>query len=470
MKLLKNARVFGNPDANSVLIKDSRILAVGRDLEGVLECDLQGALLTPGLNDAHLHLMRGALLAVEVDLRGVASPVEMQQPIRERVATTPVGEWITGRGWDHTLWPGEVWPTRALLDEVSREHPMYFSRVDIHVAVANTRALEIAGASERFPEGLLRETEMAIVRSKIPAHSRDRRRTALLKTLADFARMGITSVQDNSTWEDYLLYREIEAERRWTLRVSEWLDFNAPLAELQEKRHVQSPLLRTGLCKGFSDGSLGSRTAALLEPYADDPSTRGMLRFDPGELRARVRELDAAGFQIGLHAIGDAAVRMCLDAFESIAPKRHRIEHAQIVADSDVPRFAQLGLIASIQPCHWLTDRRWAGERLGDRLRTAYRWRFLHIAIGTDFPVEPADPAGSFRAVAEGPCGLSRDEAIAAYTAGSAYAEFADHEKGCIEPGQLADLVAWHSHDLEPHERVMMTMLGGDIIFHSEHV
>lgn len=164
MKLLKNARVFGNPDANSVLVKDSRIAAVGHDLDGVLECDLRGALLTPGLNDAHLHLMRGALLNVEVNLNGAASPVEMQQRIRERVAATPAGEWITGRGWDHTLWPGQAWPTRALLDEVSREHPMYFSRVDIHVAVASTRALDIAGAAEQFPDGLLRETEMAMVR------------------------------------------------------------------------------------------------------------------------------------------------------------------------------------------------------------------------------------------------------------------------------------------------------------------
>jgi len=184
-------------------------------------------------------------------------------------------------------------------------------------------------------------------------------------------------------------------------------------------------------------------------------------------LPARVHELDTAGFQIGLHAIGDAAVRMCLDAFEGVSTpdKRHRIEHAQTVTDADMPRFARLGLIASIQPCHWLTDRRWAGERLGDRLRTAYRWKsFPRIAIGTDFPVEPADPGLNFRALTEGPDGMSRDEAILGYTAGAAYAEFTEHEKGRIAPGQLADLIAWKD------DGVVLTMLGGDIIFNSDHV
>jgi predicted amidohydrolase YtcJ len=478
--LLRNARVFGNPGADSVLVDDGRIAAVGRDLDGAPAIDLHGSLLTPGLNDAHLHLMRGASLRIEVDLRDTRSPAEMQERIAERAAVTPAGQWITGRGWDHTLWPDQPWPTRALLDQVSAVHPMYFSRVDIHVAVANSAALQIAGASGQFPDGLLRETEMAIVRRMIPAHSKDQRRAALLATLQDFARLGITSCQDNSTWDDFLLYRELEQEGKWTLRVSEWLDFLAPVAELEDKRRTaaawQSPLLRTGLAKGFSDGSLGSCTAALLAPYSDDATTTGILRLEPVEARERVRALDAAGFQIGLHAIGDAAVRLCLDAFAGTDTrgKRHRIEHAQIVADEDLPRFAQLGLIASVQPCHWLTDRRWAGERLGPRLLTAYRWssfarQGVPLAIGTDFPVEPPDPAANFAALTGGREAerLTRDEALAAYTAGSAYAEFADHEKGRIAPGQLADLVAWDSSPSYSVDHVLMTMLGGDIIFSS---
>ncbi len=483
MTLLSNARVFGNPGADSVLIDGERIAALGLGLarglargpdggpDGDKVIDLQGMLLTPGLNDAHLHLMRGAALGIEVDLRDARSPREMAQRINERAAVTPRGEWVTGRGWDHTLWPrtdsAEPWPTRAMLDAVSSEHPMYFSRIDIHVAVANTAALRIAGASERFPDGLLREEQMAIVRGKIPPHSKPRKRDALLATLRDFARLGITSCQDNSTWDDYLLYREMEAAGEWTLRVAEWFDFGVPGSELVEKREVRSRLFHTGLCKGFSDGSLGSRTAALLAPYSDDASTKGILRFDPATLPARVRELDAAGFQIGLHAIGDAAVRMCLDAFEGVAvpEKRHRIEHAQIVTGADLPRFARLGLIASVQPCHWLSDRRWAAERLGERLRLAYRWKdFLDagvpIAIGTDFPVEPADPAANFEALAAGPNGITRDEAISAYTLGAAYAEFTEHEKGRIAPGYLADLVAW-----DADSRAALTMLGGEVIF-----
>lgn len=491
--LLKNARVFGNPGADSVLLSGDRIVAVGRNLDdaGGAVRDLGGAFLTPGINDAHIHFARGARDLEQVGLYGAQSPEEMQRRIAARVAETPAGQWITGRGWDHTLWPGAPWPTRAMLDAVSTRHPMYFTRVDLHVAVANSAALQAAGVNAATPDppagsldfaaGLLRETAMSLVRRAIPPASPASRRAALLRALQQAASLGITSIQDNSFWTDFEMYRELDREGRLTLRVTEWLDFSEPVEALEERRRAAcSPRLKLGLVKGFSDGSLGARTAALLEPYSDDPATRGMLRMDAAEMGRKFAALDAAGFQIGLHAIGDAAVRACLDAFERVprSPRRHRIEHAQIVTEEDVARFALLGLIASVQPNHWLTDRRWAGDRLGARLRTAYRWRSfarqgVPLAVGTDFPVEPMDPRRGLHALVsrDDGEGLTMSEALDAYTAGSAYAEFSEHDKGRIAPGQLADLCAWDRDLLaaSPEEvlevRVVLTVAGGAVVF-----
>lgn len=510
--LLRHVRLFQHPEADSLLVSGERIAAVGRELDsppGARICDLRGTFVTPGFNDAHIHFGRGAAQLSrdlrEINLIGAHSPGEMQERIRARLEEFRPGEWITGRGWDHTLWPGAPWPTRKLLDEVSHRHPMYFSRVDMHVAVVNTAALEAAGLSAGadppqggsvdVEQGLLKETAMGLVRRVIPPPSRDARRAALERALDEACRLGLTSVQDNSTWEDYQLYRELDRDGRLTLRIAEWLDFNEPLETLEEKRRTavteavrglrgpqaRAPRLKTGAVKGFADGSLGAHTAALLEPYADHPANTGQLRFDAAGIRPRLAALDAAGFQVALHAIGDAAVRACLDALEGIAGpgKRHRIEHAQVVAGSDIPRFARLGLIASIQPNHWLTDSRWAVARLGkERLKTAYPWRTLArlgvpLALGTDFPVEPLDPRRVLYAAVtrDGPERLTMEEALLAYTAGSAYAEFADTEKGSIATRQLADLVVWDTDLLqaEPEQvlkaRVLMTVVGGEVIY-----
>ncbi len=519
---LRNCRVFGHPQADSILIRGDKIAEVGRSIAADRELHLSGACVIPGFNDAHIHFARGASELSAVDLYGVRSPEEMQQRIRARLPEFRPAEWISGQGWDHTLWPGATspdtrWPTRTMLDEVSREHPLYFSRVDMHVAVANTRALEAAGLlgearpdppggeivrdRDGTPTGLLKETAMALVLDVMPAPDRESRKAAIWRALRRAARFGITSLQDNSFWEDYLVYRELEREGRLTARITEWLDFTEPLEQLEKKRRQgvmeAAARLRIGLVKGFADGSLGARTAALLEPYSDDPgcpgaalpgaANCGLPRFSAGVLRQKVAAVAAAGFQIGLHAIGDAAVRQCLDAFECASARnarsnqgrRHRIEHSQVVTDADLVRYGPLGVIASVQPNHWLSDSRWAAERLGgERLRTAYRWRsFLQrgvpLAFGTDFPVEPMDPRRVLYAATtrDGPEQLSMAEAIQCYTAGSAFAEFAESKKGGIEPGKLADLAALADdpQSLDPDDLLKMetvlTLVGGEPVF-----
>lgn len=340
---------------------------------------------------------------------------------------------------------------------------------------------------------------MGLVRRHVPPLRADERRRGIELALAEAARHGITSVQDNSDWEDFLIYEQLKREGKLTLRITEWLPFAAPLDRLEQMRRrggSTDPWLKTGALKGVVDGTLGSRTAALLAPYADDPTTRGILRLAPAELRQMVVERDLARFQIALHAIGDAANRVALDAFAAARAAngkrdaRHRIEHAQVVAPEDLPRFAQLDVIASMQPCHQTTDMRWAAARLGpERSQGAYAWKSMaehgvRLAFGTDYAVEPMDPMrGLYACVTRelpegGPTGgwiprekLSVEECLRAYTLGSAYAEFEEGRKGQIAVGQLADLVVFAADvtRLSPEQllatRPVMTLVGGRQVY-----
>jgi predicted amidohydrolase YtcJ len=383
-------------------------------------------------------------------------------------------------------------PTRWDLDEVSDGHPVFLVRIDGHIAVANTRALQLAsitlasrnpqgGRIDRNeagePTGILRETAQGAVENVIPAPTHDQRRQGIELGLADLAAHGVTSAQDYSPpWENFQIYEELEKEGKLTARISEWLPFDEPVEELTRQRdaHPQSDLmLRTGMLKGFMDGSLGSHTAALLEPYADDPKNSGLPRYEADKLNDMTKERVLAGFQIGFHAIGDKGVQMALDAFaeaEKAAKEAHvkapnggedfrlRVEHAQVTTPAEITQFKQLKVIASMQPSHLLTDMRWAQDRLGPkRAATSYAWlAFLNkgvvLAFGTDYSVEPVSPfRGLYAAVTRKsedgkqeyfPAQrLTMDQAIAAYTTGSAYAEFEEKEKGKLIPGMLADFV-----------------------------
>ncbi len=479
----------GKPKIVSALATaGGKIIAVGADAEIKALAgsqtklrDLHGAYVMPGLNDAHTHLGGAGQTKLNVDLTGSSSLKEMIQRIEAKAATSPAGHWLTGGGWDHTLWADKTLPTRQDLDKVTGNHPTLLERIDGHIAVANTAALKAANITGKSvapqggsidldsagePTGILRDTAMEEFEKVIPPPSHEDRKQGLSLAIADALAHGLTSVQDNSDWQDFLVMEELEKEGKLGIRISEWLPFAAPLAELKTMRahhDAQDPMLHTGMLKGFMDGSLGSRTAAMKAPYADDPKNSGLARYDQSKLNAMVFERAQAGFQIGFHAIGDEAAAMALNAFAQIPAdrqpnSRNRIEHAQIVDPADIARFAKLGVIASMQPNHLLTDMNWAMERLGPkRAATSYAWKAyldegVPLAFGTDYPVEPVTPfRGLYSAVTRANEAatmtyfpedkLSRTQALYAYTQGSAYAEFAEKHKGKLAPGYDADYI-----------------------------
>jgi len=516
----------------AIAVKGDRILAVGKTLDiqkfkgpQTQMVDLGGRFTMPGFNDAHLHLDDAGQTKLSVDLTGVKSLDELRTKVANKVGTSRAGEWILGSGWDETLWPVKVTPTRWDLDEVSSGHPVFLVRIDGHIAVANTRALQLGSVTlaSRDPQGghidrnqngevtgILRETAQDAVEGVVPKPTHQQRRQGLELALADLAEHGVTSAQDYSpNWESFQIYEELEKEGKLTARISEWLPFDDSMDELNRKRssHSQSDLmLHTGLLKGFMDGSLGSHTAAMLEPYADDPKNSGIPRYDPVKLNDMTKERVLAGFQIGFHAIGDKGVQMALDAFveaQKAAKEAHvkganggdefrlRVEHAQVTTPAEIAQFKQLKVIASMQPNHLLTDMRWAQDRLGPkRAATSYAWlAFLNksvgLAFGTDYPVEPVTPfRGIYAAVTRKSENgkqeyfpdqrLTIDQAMAAYTAGSAFAEFQEKEKGKLVAGMLADFVVL-DRDLtasSPEKilqtKVLRTVVGGKTVYEAK--
>jgi predicted amidohydrolase YtcJ len=486
--------------------------------------DLGGHFVMPGFNDAHVHLASGGFERLTLDLAGSRSLDDFRERIRAGAKKATPGEWVIGRGWDETLWPIKIVPTRRDVDKVTGDHPAFLERVDGHIAVANTRALQLAritlasqdpanGKIDRDqagePTGILRETAVGIVFSVIPKPEHAKRRPAIEAALRDVAQSGITSVQDNSSWEDFQIYEELEREGKLTARISEWLPFDAPLDELDAKRKQHAlgdNMLRTGMLKGFMDGSLGSHTAALLEPYADDPKNWGLPQYEQAKLTEMAEARVLAGYQLGFHAIGDKGVQMALDAFAEAekaarekkvkspngsADYRLRIEHAQVTTPAQIERFRQLKVIASMQPSHLLTDMNWAMARLGPaRAAHSYAWAdFLKngvtLAFGTDYPVEPVAPfRGLYAAVTRKDVAfksdyfprerLTMDQAIAAYTTGSAFAEFSEKEKGVLRPGMLADLVVL-DRDISAvpaqeilETKVLRTVVGGKTVYETK--
>lgn len=523
--------------AKAMAVRGDRILAVGTEADvlkvkgpATTVVDLHGDFVMPGFNDAHMHLTDAGFKQLTVDLTGVRSMEEFRERIRKRTEAAEATEWITGSGWDETLWHEKELPTRWDIDEVTTDHPVYLERIDGHVAVANTLALkmahvtlaskdpeggEIARDLSGAPNGILRETARQAVTEIIPAPAPDKRRQAIAAALQDLARSGITSVQDNSDaengeayWDDFQIFEQLEKEGKLTVRISEWLPFSASLDELKNRRasHSQSDnMLHTGMLKGFLDGSLGSHTAALLQPYSDDPKNSGMPRYEQGKLNEMAAARLVAGFQLGFHAIGDKAVEMALDAFSEAEKTAHakgtkaqdgtenyrlRVEHDQVTNPVQVARFRELKVIASMQPSHLLTDMHWASARLGpSRAAHSYAWpefvnRGVTLAFGTDYPVEPVAPfRGLYAAVTrKSEDGkqeyfpvqkLTIEQAIAAYTTGPAFAEFAEKQKGTLAPGMLADFVVL-DRDLTaiPPEKilgtqVLCTVVGGRTAYQS---
>ena len=531
---------------SALAVTNSTIVAVGQD-EQILKLrgphtqvvDLGGAFVMPGFNDAHTHIAAAGQQRLTVDLDGTRSLAEMLERIRVYTATARPGQWILGSGWDHTLWPGKTLPTREDLDKVTGGHPAVFYRTDGHIVVANSAALLAAGISSATtspaggkidrdangtPTGIVRETPaINLVYAKVPPPSPEMRRKALELSIADCLAHGVTSIQDFSEWDDWLVLESMEHTGALNLRVSEWIDFNLPLEVLKERRAshpADDPLLHLAMLKGFMDGSLGSRTAALAAPYSDDPDNSGIPRYEQETLNKMSAARAAAGFQLGFHAIGDEANTMALNAFANAeqvgvpasqpkapdhpdseivttptasftpADLRLRIEHAQVLLPADFDRFERLGVIASMQPSHLLTDMNWATARLGpERSKYAYAWRSMldhHVtlAFGTDYPVESISPfRGLYSAVTRmNEAGtltfhpeqrISLAEAIYAYTQASAFAEFRETRKGRLEPGFLADFIVLDRDitSVEPRQilttQVLRTVVGGRTVFNS---
>jgi len=517
--------------AEALAVLGDRILAVGaRDeimkLKGAETkiVDLDGHFVMPGFNDAHMHLASAGLEKMNVNMVGAKTLDEFRDRLRAKVEAAGPAEWVVGEGWDETLWPVKVPPTRWDLDEVSGNHPVYLERVDGHIGVANTRALQLASVTvaSRDPEGgridrddsgtpngILREKAQEAVQAVIPKPTHEKRRQAIELALADLASHGVTSAQDYSQWDDFQIYEELEHDGKLTARISEWLPFDDSIEDLNKKRdsHPASDnMLHTGMLKGFMDGSLGSKTAALLEPYSDDPKNSGLPQYEAAKLNAMTKERVLAGYQIGFHAIGDKGVQMALDAFaeaEKAAKDgkvkavdggtdyRLRIEHAQVTTPPQILRFKELKVIASMQPSHLLTDMNWAESRLGPkRAEHSYAWaeflrRGVVLAFGTDYPVEPVTP---FRGLYAALTRMSEDgkksyypaqklnieQAIAAYTTGAAFAEFAEKQKGKLEPGMLADFVVLDQDitaALPPkivQTKVLRTVVGGKTVYEAK--
>lgn len=524
------AKVY--PRAQAIAVRDGRVVAIGttKQIEALRGgktpvIDLGGRFVMPGFNDAHLHLASGGFEHLNVDLAGTKTLAEMQQRIADRVKTATAGEWIIGAGWDETKWDVQKLPTRQDLDKVTAGHPAVFERADGHVSVANTAALQAAGVTKTTPNpsggdiardadgeatGILRETAKGLVSRKVPAPSLTQRRRAAQLALRDAAMWGVTSMQDFSTWEDFLTYVDLENAGELTARIAEWLPFTDSVHTLDLHRSFHphtDPMLHTTMLKAFMDGSLGSHTAALLEPYSDQPNNKGLPQYDQAKLDDMARQRAAAGFQLGFHAIGDAATEMALKTFAaaqtfaqqhaSETPNaktgdfRNRVEHAQVTTPEQIRRFHELGVIASMQPCHLLTDMNWALARLGpERAKTSYAWKaFLDngvvLAFGTDYPVEPISPfRGLYAAITrKNEAGtkeyypeqkISIDQAIAAYTTGAAYAEFMEKEKGRLAPGFLADFIVL-DHDITKaspqdvlHTKVLRTVVAGKTVYEAK--
>ncbi len=517
--LITNAHVYtaepGARPASAIAVRGERIVAVGDDLSTFLGAKTQlinarGATIIPGLIDSHCHMANlGASLEM-LDLRGIASAAQAADMVRKSVAGKKPGEWITGRSWDQTLWGG-AFPTEELLSAAAPTNPVYLTRVDGHAAWVNRRALELAGIGPSTPDpqggkilrtasgeptGVLIDRAQGLVSAKIPPPAAEQLRQQLERAAQTCARLGITSVHDAGVDQAEIdAYRALILEDKLPIRVYAMVSGPGPLAEEYMKRGPQiDDRLTIRSIKLLADGALGSRGAALLAPYSDDPGNTGLLILGKDDIAGVARRAVATGFQVNTHAIGDRANRVVLEAYAETLrgrnDRRFRVEHAQVVAPEDFGLFARYSIIASMQATHATSDMRWAEARLGpERVKGAYAWRRfvslgVPIANGSDFPVEEPNPLRGFYAAitrqdeSGNPKGgwfplqrMTREEALRSWTLNGAYAAFEEKEKGSLAPGKLADFLML-SDDImtaPPADilktRVFMTVVGGRVVY-----
>ncbi len=526
--IINHAKIWtvdnSRPEAQAVAILGERIVAVGSNEDvdqwrgtNTRVIDAGGKLLLPGFNDAHVHFIDGGASLDRVQLKDAASPQEFARLIGEQAKKLDKGDWVLGGEWDETKWTPANLPTKDLIDPLTPNTPVFVTRYDGHESLANSIVLRIAGITAKTPDppggvivrdaqgnptGVVKDAAQDLVFKVVPPLTHDQLVRVVKRAMAHAASLGVTSVQHmNPDYEDIAAYSELLERGELITRI-----YAAPLipqvddqAKIGIRHGFGGPYLRLGALKAYADGSLGAATAYFFEPYLNTPNNRGLLNdtMQPLSLmRDRMMKADAAGLQLCTHAIGDQGISIILDLYSEIvkahgdADRRFRIEHAQHMAAKDFDRFAQLHVIASVQPYHAIDDGRWAESRIGhDRASRTYAFRtFLdhgvRLAFGTDWDVAPLNPmfglyAAVTRATLDGknPNGwfpeqkLTIKEAIEAYTMGSAYAEFQDTVKGSITAGKLADMVIL-SDDLlsiDPVKirdvKVLKTFVGGKLVY-----
>ena len=499
------------PRASAIAVAQGRILAVGDDVSRHIGAstkviDAKGAAIMPGLIDSHGHVRSLGDRIGSIDLRGVASESEAAEKVREAAKRHKPGEWILGSAWDQNLWAGKQFPNAAGISKAAPDNPVSLGRVDGHALWVNRKALEMADINARTPDppggkllrdangaptGVLVDQAQQLVARKIPSATPDQVEQSLLRATQELARDGITTVHDAGVqYADIEGYRSLIRKGLLPIRIYAMILY--PLA-LPEKTEVGDYLTVRSI-KLVADGALGSRGAAMIEPYTDDPGNRGLLILDRATIRAAAEKALAKGFQVNTHAIGDRANRTVLEAYGDVLKgrndKRFRIEHAQIVAPEDFRKFQQYSILASMQATHATSDMPWAQDRVGpERIKGAYAWQtFLHLGVrvpnGSDFPVEDPNPLLGFYAAVtrekqDGkPAGgwfpeqrMSREEALRSWTIEGAYAAFEEDRKGSLEAGKMADFVMLSGDIMTmpaaeiSRTRVTLTVAGGKIVY-----
>ncbi len=477
--------------------------------------DLDGAFVTPGFIDSHVHFITGGFRLASVQLRDANTPEVFVERIADFAATIEPGEWIIGGDWDHEQWGGEL-PTRAWIDEVTPNNPVWVSRLDGHMALANSLALELAGItaetdeifggtivrdSKGNPTGVLKDNAMDLVFNVMPPYSEAQGDRALDAAMSYVNAQGVTSVHHMGTIEQLDIFARARQTGRLTTRIYAAVQITAweQLRDHIEKEGMGDEWYKTGSLKGFVDGSLGSHTAAFFEPFTDAPADTGLFVNSPEDLYRWISNADKANLHPIIHAIGDKANHMLLNIFEKVAhengprDRRFRIEHAQHLSPSDIPRFSQLGVIASMQPYHAIDDGRWAERVIGpERIKTTYAFKSLldanaHVVFGSDWFVAPPTPLeGIYAAVTRrtlddaNPDGwvpeqkIMIEQALRSYTIEAAHASFDEKIKGSLEAGKLADFVVIDRNlTTIPAERIrdariLKTVVGGKVVFEAE--
>jgi predicted amidohydrolase YtcJ len=512
----------GQGRTGAVAIRGDKILAIGDSADiaryvgsGTQVIEAHGGLVLPGLADGHTHFIGGGFQLASLELRDAASPGEFVHRIAEYAKRLQPGEWITGGNWDHTLWPGQPLPRREWIDSVTPNNPVFIDRLDGHEGLANTAALEAAGITQTTatPEGgeilhdsrtgmltgIFKDEASALIYRVIPDPGPEQTDSALARALAAAASLGLTATAHMSaSWAELASYRRLEKAGRMTLRVYLYLpleDWRA-VAETSKTPGATDDLVRVAGLKQYVDGSAGSRTALFFDAYDDSAGYRGLIRNAEQDIRNWIGAADSAGLQLAVHAIGDRANAMLLAIYDSVAKahgardRRFRDEHAQHLRRDDIARFGALRIVPSMQPAHLIDDGRWVQQRIGpERIKTTYAFRTLldsdaPLAFGSDWPVATLDPlvgvaAAVTRRTSDGknPDGwvaeqkITLGEALRAYTAGNAWAVFAEQQWGTLAPGRFADVVVL-DHNLfamAPESlataRVSVTIVGGRIVY-----